>query len=226
MPRGASLAARGLTALALLALPAMPAPAQERAPDGARPPASPILVLDQDRMLTDTAVADRIAAEVDRRASELAAENRAIEAELSAEELALTERRKTLPVDEFRALADAFDAKVQRIRAEQDAKERALQQMREQERQGFLRRVTPILAEIVRERGALLMLDRRTVLLSADAIDITDEAIARIDAALAAAPAGDGILAPVLPETRPDAAPDPVPAPEVAPDPGLPPAPQ
>ncbi len=214
MRHGATIAARGLIALALLAFPATgQEAAQETAQETARPPASPILVLDQERMLNDTAVADRIAAEVDRRASALAAENRTIEAELSAEELALTERRKTLPVDEFRALADAFDAKVQRIRSEQDAKERALQQMREQERQGFLRRVTPILADIVRERGALVMLDRRTVLLSADSIDITDEAIARIDAALAAAPAGDGILAPVPPATRPD------------PDPAIPPVP-
>jgi hypothetical protein len=87
-------------------------------------------------------------------------------------------------VAEFRALADAFDEKVQRIRTEQDAKARELQELREQQRQTFLRRISPILAEIVRERGALAVLGRRTVLLSADSIDITDEAISRINAAL------------------------------------------
>ena len=145
---------------------------------------SPILTLDQERLFTGSRAAEQISQEIEQKAGELAAENRSIEAELVAEELDLTTRRATLPVAEFRALADAFDEKVQRIRTEQDAKARELQQLREQQRQTFLRRISPILAEIVRERGALAVLGRRTVQLSADSIDITDEAISRINAAL------------------------------------------
>lgn len=149
--------------------------------------AFPVLTLDQERLFDGSRVAERVVAETERRTAELTAENRRIESQLVAEELDLTERRPNLPVEEFRALADAFDAKVQDIRAAQDAKLRELQRLRDEERQNFLRRITPVLAEIVRERGAALVLDRRSVLLSADAIDITDEAIARINDVL-----GDG----------------------------------
>jgi len=103
--------------------------------------------------------------------------------------------------DEFRALADAFDERVQKLRDEQDAKTRELQRMREQERQNFLRQISPILGEIVRERGAVVVLDRRSVFLSADTIDITQEAIDRINAAFEAN-GPDGDLTPPDPEVQ------------------------
>ncbi|MCG6901613.1 MAG: OmpH family outer membrane protein [Rhodobacter sp.] len=171
---------------------------------------SPILTLDQERLFNGSRVAERVVAETERRTAELTAENRRIEEQLVAEELELTERRPSLPPDEFRALADAFDAKVQGIRAAQDAKARELQRLQDEERQNFLRRITPVLAEIVRERGAVVVLDRRSVLLSAEAIDITDEAIARINEVLDQA-------ATQTPAPAPEAVPEPAPAPENTP---------
>lgn len=203
------------------ALPFAPAGAQDSTQGG--PDADPvILTLDQERLFAGSRVAQQIGEEIETQAAELANENRHIEAELSAEELELTELRPTLSVEEFRKLADAFDAKVQRIRDEQDAKERDLQRLREEGRQDFLRGVTPVLTEIARERGALVILDRRTVLLSADRVDITDAVIARIDAALdegeapEGAPETDADPDPALP-ANPEMTPEPVPAPD--PDP-------
>jgi Skp family chaperone for outer membrane proteins len=143
----------------------------------------PVLTIDADRLLAESAFGQALAAEVDAAARRLAEENRRIEADLLAEESALTERRGMMSPDEFRPMADAFDEKVQRLRAEQDEKERALADLREEGRQRFFRLAVPILSEIVREEGALVLLDRRDVFLSADSIDITDEAVARIDAA-------------------------------------------
>ncbi len=152
---------------------------------------SPILVLDQERLFEGALQAEQLSEEFEERTEALAAENRAIEAELVAEELELTELRPTMDPTEFRALADAFDAKVRAIRVEQDNKVRELQVLREQERQDFLRRVTPVLGEIVRERGAVAVLDRRTVVISAESIDITDEVIARINAEFGETPEED-----------------------------------
>ena len=145
--------------------------------------ASPILTLDQERLFNGSRVAERVSAEIERRTEDLAAENRRIEAQLVAEELDLTERRATLAPTEFRALADDFDARVQGIREAQDAKARELQRLRDEERNNFLRQITPLLAEIVRERGAVVVIDRRSVFLSAESIDITEEAITRINEA-------------------------------------------
>jgi len=161
---------------------------------------SPLLTLDQEKMFDGSRAAERISANFEKRTAALTAENRRIEAQLVAEELDLTDRRPGLAADEFRALADAFDEKVQRIRAAQDAKVRELQRLQDQERQEFLRTISPLLAEIVRERGAVVVLDRRSVVLSADAIDITAEAIARINASIENSAGQPGVSEPGLPE--------------------------
>ena len=143
----------------------------------------PILTIDQDRLFAETGRGLEVSEDLEQQAAMLARENEVIEAELSAEELALTEQRATLSPDAFKELADAFDAKVQRIRAEQDQKARAINEAGDQARQQFFNDIATLVSDIVRERGALIVLDRRDVFLSADRIDITDDAIARINAA-------------------------------------------
>ena len=119
----------------------------------------------------------------------LAAENRQIEAALSAEERSLTERRAKLTPEQFRAEADAFDEKVVGIRNAQDAKSRSIGQQRDGERQKFFAAAFPFIGQVLRQRGAVAILDSRAVFLSADAIDVTDELIARLDDGLGAGPA-------------------------------------
>ncbi|NJS38597.1 MAG: hypothetical protein HC783_05805 [Rhodobacteraceae bacterium] len=89
----------------------------------------------------------------------LDAENKEIEAALITEEQDLTTRRATLPADEFAALATAFDVKVERIRAEQDAKFRNLSQGREEDRKAFLRAIVPVLGDLMGEKRAVVILE-------------------------------------------------------------------
>jgi Skp family chaperone for outer membrane proteins len=184
---------------------------------------SPILTIDQERLFAETQLGRQSSDELEAAAEALADENRRIEEELRAEEIALTERRGMMSAEEFSALADEFDQKVQAFRASQDAKARALAEREAQARQLFFVEVGEILSEIVREEGAVVILDRRAVFLSADRIDITDEAIARINAA-AEAGDGEGDGAAPAPEPSPD--PQPEPAPESAPVPSPEPAPE
>lgn len=150
-------------------------------------PNSAILTISSDRMYAESAFGQRVAREVETESEALAAENRRIETELTAEEQDLTRRRPEMEPADFRALADSFDQKVQGLRRTQDAKARALVQKNEAERIRFLQAARPILADLVRESGAGVVLERSSVFLSANAIDITDLAISRIDALL-----GDG----------------------------------
>ena len=141
-----------------------------------------VLTIDPEQLFEQTQFGKRIIAESEALAAELQAENRRIEAELSEEERALTDKRPTLQVDEFRALANAFDEKVNQIRAEQDSKVREVQSFRETAQQRFFSETGSVLLEIVRERNAAVILDRRNVFLSAETVDITQVAIERIDA--------------------------------------------
>jgi Skp family chaperone for outer membrane proteins len=149
---------------------------------------APILTLDQDRFFLESDFG-RAALERERsETAELEQENKRIEDDLIAEEQALTEQRKTLSPEEFAAKADAFDAKVERIRTEQDAKARALTESRDKDRQAFLQAAIPVLGALLGEKRATAIFDKGQVIVALSVIDITDEAIAKVNEALSKPP--------------------------------------
>lgn len=160
------------------------------APSQTTPPVetSPVLTLDQDRLFLSSAFGQRVMGEIDAAVTALATENRRIEADLATEEKDLTTRRAGMTAAEFRPLADAFDAKVVAIRSAQEEKLVILNGRRDVERAAFYRAAAAVLGDLVREAGAVAILDARAVFLSADRIDVTDEAIARVDQLLGAGP--------------------------------------
>lgn len=170
-----------------LALLAAPLAAQEVLPAEQGQTQSAVLTIDTDRLFSQSLFGRRVADEFREATETLARENRTIEAELTAEEQDLTDRRHEMDPDAFRAEAEAFDTRVQAIRSEQDAKERALQDRLTEGREAFLSVAAPVLGDLMQSAGASVILDRRSVFLALGAVDITDEAIATIDAAI-----GDG----------------------------------
>jgi Skp family chaperone for outer membrane proteins len=162
--------------------------ATAQAADPLRPEiSSAVLTIDPDRLFAQTLFGQRVTADIQARTEELDNENQRIAADLTAEEKGLAERRDAMDPAVFRAEADAFDEKVQGIRQAQDAKARALQQSVTTGRDQFLAAVRPILGQVMLSRGASVILDRRSAFLSVSSVDITDAAIAAIDAAI-----GDG----------------------------------
>ncbi len=149
---------------------------------------SPILIVDRERLFLESAYGKQIAALIDEERSRQEAETTRIEAELEVEELALTEARASLPAEEFRARADAFDAKVQILRRDRDQAQAQLVRQIDRARMDFLVRVNPILARLMSEAGAVIMMDRRVALISVNYIDITSRAIERIDAMISSSP--------------------------------------
>ena len=145
---------------------------------------SPLLTLDQERLFTQSEFGQRVLADLERDAKALATENRQIEAELTEEERDLTERRPDMDAEAFRKLADAFDAKVVAIRERQETRAREIEARTETERKRFFDAALPVLLEIVRESGAVALLENRAIILAADKLDITDQAIARVNATL------------------------------------------
>ncbi|MDP2494889.1 OmpH family outer membrane protein [Shimia thalassica] len=148
---------------------------------------TPILTIDSERLYAGSSFGARVASEMEADQSVLLAENRKIEAELAAEEKELTEQRKNMTPEDFRAVADAFDRRVQDIRRIQDTKARSIGERREQEQAVFVQAARPVLVELMQEAGASVILERRSILASNDSIDITEQAIARLNAAI-----GDG----------------------------------
>lgn len=152
-----------------------------------------ILTVAPEALYTQSDFGQRIAREIEAESIDIAAENRQIEAELTAEERALTVLRDSLAPAEFRARAEAFDEKVQRLRREQDDKARAVGTRNDEARRALLSAAQPILLQLMVESGAVAILDRRVVLLSADSVDITEQAILRVNSEFGE---GEAILPP------------------------------
>jgi Skp family chaperone for outer membrane proteins len=171
----------------LLAATMVAGPGHAQQADSATPRApisSPILTIDTERVFIESAFGRRVARDVESKGAELSTENRRIEAELAAEEESLTERRDGMTAEAFRVLADAFDQKVQATRQAQAAKGRALNQLLDKEREVFLTAAAPVLEDLMRQSGAAVVLERRSVFISANAIDVTEQAIAMLDETL------------------------------------------
>ena len=155
-------------------------------------PQTPILVVDWERLFSDPRVEQRVLGGIAEQRAELVAENIRIEQQLTAEELELAERRPELETTEFQELADAFDRKVQQIRADRDAKELELQQLAGLEWRKFRQDVErSLIIQIMQERGAVLVMDRNQAIMYSTSIDITDEAIGRMSALFDAASGQD-----------------------------------
>lgn len=196
-------------------LPVTEAPADEGQADQAPPRPEPIVVsspvqaqavsvvtVDQDRLFAGSAWGRRMQAEFEQSGNALADENERLAAQLSDEEAKLTQQRAALDPAEFRRLAEAFDARATEIRRERAQAVQDLNTRIDTEQAAFFQAVVPLIGQMMQERGAVLVLDRRTALLSAEGIDITSELIARVDAEL-----GDGADRPAATPTT-----DPAPA--------------
>ncbi|SFI27559.1 OmpH family outer membrane protein [Jannaschia pohangensis] len=170
---------------------ALPVSAQQAGMPPVGVPQSAVVVLDRDQLFSTSLFGRRVARDVEAASTELATENRQIEADLEAEEARLTELRATMDPAEFRQLAIDFDARVTDIRRAQDAKGRAITGQIERAQQIFFERINPILVDLAREAGALVILDRRFVVASADQVNITAVAQARVDSILGEGPLTD-----------------------------------
>lgn len=190
--------------------------AQTDGPAVITPPAEtaapPILTLNQDRLYRDSAFGRAALARAEAEAADLSAENRRLEAALEAEERALTDRRAALSPEDFAPLAAAFDQKVEEIRAAQDAKSRAITRQLDDDRKRFFETALPVLGELLNDTGAVAILADSAIILSLSSLDITDEAIARIDLVLTAPDPAPPAPAPDAP-VAPDAPGEPAPAP-------------
>jgi len=179
----AALVALGLVASGLIAGAAPAQPAQA-------PTATPVLVVDLDRVLRDSAPA------VEQRALEVA-ERRALREKLDGmkraleqEEAELVVLRDTLPKAAFDKRVTDFDQRVRAARrtAQEDA---AALQARIAAAQAALQQAAqPLMEAMMRERGAVLVIDHKTALAVAPAFDATDALIARLDAMQPAPPPG------------------------------------
>lgn len=142
----------------------------------------PLIAFDRDRILNESDIGRALEAKITTMRTDLVAENDAIFATLETEEKALSDLKATLSSEEFALQADAFDAKVIAIRAEQKLKLEAVQSTYDQGTRDFEAALNVVLKEIAQEVGAVAVFERAQFYLMSGSIDISREAVARLNA--------------------------------------------
>lgn len=148
---------------------------------------SALLVVDQDALFQRSQWGLRVQAEVAAEAERIQAENERLAQQLADEEAALTAARAGMDAAEFRRRAEAFDLRATEVRRERAEAVATLNAQAEADRTAFYQAALPVMGALMSERGAVAVLDRRTVFISVEEIDITQALIARLDDSL-----GDG----------------------------------
>ncbi len=156
--------------------------------------AQQILVMNEARILRESAVGIHIANELERIGTQMQAELAPLATQVQQENEALTSETSVLSEEAIRQRPDlltrlqalqtdaaAFEQRRQIAAAELQATERAAMQP-------VLAALQNVLQEIVEERQAILLLERAQVVFAAETIDVTDAAIARMNEVIPTTP--------------------------------------
>ena len=145
--------------------------------------------VNRDALFTSSRLAASMLQPIRQQESDLFVENAKLIAELEDLELELTRVRDETQKDKFDQMAAEFDQRVKSIRSAQDAKEDELEQKKIAIRAAFFERIRPIVMQIMMEQGAEVLIDDRSILMTAPEIDvlaftasnITTQVVTRID---------------------------------------------
>jgi len=162
----------------MLVLP-LPAAGQERAGQDIG-----VLVVDMQRIQRDAAAAQSVREQSAAMRGDLETTIGERARAISLEEAELAELRERMTATEFRERVREFEKTVFANRDFAQQESAKLQSVLAQASNRLRREIAPILAQLLRERGAQLMLDKSQVILSADTLDVTEEVLRRLDEAL------------------------------------------
>ncbi len=143
--------------------------------------AANILVVDTVRIQEQSSAAKSMQTQIRDFEKKLQAQAKSAEEKLKAEEVGLKQQQTLLAPEQFDIKRREFETKVG---DEQRKLQEAQQNMQDAVRAAqtkLLKALEPILKELMTERGANLMVDRRMVLTSSESLDVTASVIERLN---------------------------------------------
>jgi outer membrane protein len=193
------------------------APAAPPAPAVQAPPAPTLIVLDFERILQDSKAGKSLAQQLQQRAAAFQKNFQQLEGELNTDQQTLARQQSILAQDAFSAKVRDLQRRADEVHEKEAQANAALNQGRNDGILQIQQKIKPILDDIMKERGANVVLTRTAVMVIADdRFDVTEEALKRLDEKLpvlnvnVAEPAAPSAAAPKA------AAPAPAPAPAPA----------
>ena len=140
-------------------------------------PNTSIGVLDLNRVLLDSKAAKKAAEEIDEIAKNIENELKNSDSDIIKEQNKLIEAQSIMAPEAFELKRKEYEEKVQNYNIERQQKLMSVEKLVEKSRNEILDKLKPILEEMSEKKGITVILEKGTVLLNAETMDITDEVI-------------------------------------------------
>ncbi len=147
-------------------------------------PITSIGVLDLNKVLLDAKAAKDAAEDIDKIARNIENELASSDESMIKEQNKLIEAQSIMSPEAFESKRKEYEEKVQNYNIERQKKLLSIDRLVENSRNQILDQLKPILEEISETKGITVILEKGTVLLNADTMDITDEVIKNLNKAL------------------------------------------
>ncbi len=144
-------------------------------------PNTSIGVLDLNRVLLDAKAAKNAADEIDKIAKIIENELKNSDENMIKEQNKLVEAQSIMAPEAFELKRKEYEEKVQNYNIERQNKLISVDRLVEKSRNEILNKLKPILEEMSETKGITVILEKGTVLLNAETMDITDEVIKRLN---------------------------------------------
>ena len=147
-------------------------------------PNTSVGIIDINRVLTESKASLDASKQIEKIQISAESEAKDRDASIIAEREKLIEQQSIMAPEAFEVKVAEFEKNVQNYQLERQDQIRKLDQMVQDARSKILEEVKPILKEHSREIGITLVLEKNSVILSADEMDMTDQVIKKLNEVL------------------------------------------
>ena len=174
----------GALAIVALAATATGASAQTQGPANPGPVIPGVCVYHNDRLLAQSTVGQAVQTRMQALAQEVQAELQPYATSIQTEAQALQTSGASLPAADLQSRRQALQQRAQEAQQLEQTRDQELRYTLATQRRAISQAVDPLLVAIYQEKGCGIMLDRDSVFIVNPAMDVTDLAIQRLNAAL------------------------------------------
>ncbi len=144
-------------------------------------PSTSLAVIDLNYILSEAKAAKDAAKQIEEIAINIENEIKKSDEDIINEQNKLIESQAIMAPESFEKKREEYEKKVQNYNIERQQKLLSIDNLVNMSRGQVLEALKPILEEISNEKGITILLEKNTVLLNADGMDITEESLKRLN---------------------------------------------
>ena len=147
-------------------------------------PNTSIGVIDINKILSDADAAVNAAKQIEEIAIEIENEIKLSDEEIIKEQNLLIESQSIMAPEAFESKRNEYENKVQKYNNERQSKLMMIDELIAVSRNDILNAMKPILEEISNEKGITIILEKTSIMLNAEKMDITNEVLKKLNKSL------------------------------------------